>query len=405
MPWKECNQVELRTEFCHLATVEGANMSTLCERFAVSRKTGYKWLARYRAEGEVALIDRSRRPHTLRDPTSAEVEAAVLEVRDAHPAWGGRKIRKVLLRGGLSEAPAASTITAILHRHGRIDAEASLARRAVQRFERAEPNELWQMDFKGEFRIGERGWCYPLTVLDDHSRYAVALEACDNQQTETVQRHLRAAFRRYGLPQAMLSDNGSPWAAPHVRGGLTRLGVWLLDLDVRLLHGRPYHPQTQGKDERFHRTLKLEVLQGRTFSDLAAVGRSFAPWREMYNQHRPHDALGLEVPASRYRVSERSFTDVKRAFEYDTSFEVRTVDCMGRVRYRKVAWYLARALAGRRVGIRANEADGCWDVYYRTFRVARWRAADTTEEDAPLVNTRAGLAASARCARSSSQSI
>jgi transposase InsO family protein len=298
--------------------------------------------------------------------------AKILQVRDEHPCWGGRKIRRRLQDVGETEVPAASTITAILHRHGRIDPEESQKRHPLTRFEREQPNELWQMDFKGEFRLTNGHYCYPLTVLDDHSRYSLVLQACENQRRQTVQTHLTRAFQRYGLPHAMLMDNGSPWAAPHVRGGHTRLTVWLMDLDVGVLHGRPHHPQTQGKEERFHRTLLQEVLQGRHFTDLSETQSRFDPWRQTYNQVRPHEALALGVPASRYRVSERSYREELLAleFEYDVSFTVRRVRREGRIRLHGKDYFVGGAFGGRAVGLRPTPDDGQWDVCYRTFPVA-----------------------------------
>lgn len=392
MAWKECDRVSQRKEFVRLASVEGANVSRLCARFGVSRKTGYKWLARFREEGEPGLSDRSRRPQQTRCPTTPEVVARVLAVRDEHPTWGGRKIRRRLQNLGLAEVPAASTITSILHRQGRIDPEESLKRQPLTRFEHAAPNELWQMDFKGEFRMTNRQYCYPLTVLDDHSRYAVVLQACSNQQRQTVQEHLTRAFQKYGIPRAILSDNGSPWAAPHVVGRHTRLTVWLMDLDIAVWHGRPRHPQTQGKEERFHRTLKQEVLQGRDFADLAETQLRFDPWRETYNHVRPHEALDLEVPAYRYQVSPRSYREeaLTQPFEYDASFQVRCVQREGRIMLERKRYFLGGAFGGRQVGLRRKPEEGLWEVYYRTFHVG------TLDQRTGRV-----VAASVRCAHSS----
>lgn len=372
MPWKECDRVSSRWEFCRLAT-GGANMSLLCRKFGISRKTGYKWLARSREE-EPDLTDRSRRPKRLRVVTPPEMEQAVLAIRDEHPAWGGRKLHARLKALGRTNVPAPSTITAILHRHGRIREEDSAQRRPVQRFERPLPNDLWQMDFKGEFRLTGGGWCYPLTVLDDHSRYSLVLEACANQRRTTVEERLTTAFRRYGLPRAMLMDNGAPWGVSHAPRKSTKLTVWLWDQDVTVLHGRPYHPQTQGKEERFHRTLKLELLQGRTFDDLGHAQRWFNPWRAMYNQERPHEAIGMQTPSDRYCVSGRDFQERVVAYEYDRSFTVRSVEREGRIRFRNNSCYLSRAFAGRKVGIRPTHVDGQWVVYYRGFQLGELRA-------------------------------
>ncbi|QDT42651.1 Integrase core domain protein [Gimesia alba] len=371
MVWKECNRVSERKEFVLLASVEGANISQLCQRFGIARKTGYKWMQRYREEGVAGLVDRSRCPHTFRSPTSKKMESAVLSIRDQHPTWGGRKIYHRLLALGHKQVPAASTITAILKRHQRIDPEESKKRQEYQRFERSEPNELWQMDFKGEFSTLDQRWCYPLTVLDDHSRFSLVLKACGNQKGPTVQKHLRDAFRLYGLPQAMLMDNGTPWGSTVSPGSYTRFSVWLMNLDVRVIHGRPYHPQTQGKEERFHRTLKQEVLQGRHFKNHAELQKTFNRWQQVYNQERPHEALDYKTPIERYRVSSRSYPERLRQFEYDSSFEVRKVNNTGRVVFKRKKYYLSRAFRGQLVGIRSNGRDGEWDIYYRTFKVGK----------------------------------
>lgn len=256
MPWRECSKMEARREFVSLAEVEGANVSLLCKRFGISRKTGYKWLRRSQTEAGESLADRSRRPRHTPGRTLEKMEVAVLGVRDEHPAWGGRKIRRRLQDCGERGVPAASTIGEILRRQGRLDESEAAQHRPFQRFEHAQPNDLWQMDFKGYFGLGDGTNCHPLTVLDDHSRYALGLRACDNERRETVESELREVFRCYGLPLLMLMDNGPPWGSGDWSNRYTGLVVWLLRLGVRVTHGRPYHPQTQGKDERFHRTLK-----------------------------------------------------------------------------------------------------------------------------------------------------
>lgn len=250
MPWKECGAMMLRRELVDLALAEGANRAELARRFGVSRKTAYKWLQRYRAGGLNALADQSRCPHTFGHPTPAEMEQAVLAVRKAHEAWGGRKIQARLKHQGHVDIPSASTITAILHRHDLIDPRESAKRQELTRFERAVPNDLWQMDFKGEFKLGNGRWCYPLTVLDDHSRYSLGIRACSDQKGLTVRERLTDMFARYGLPAQMLMDHGKPWYTAHSSGGWTQLSVWLLRLDIGITHGRVCHPQTQGKEER-----------------------------------------------------------------------------------------------------------------------------------------------------------
>src|SRR5688572_30609433 len=265
MPWNECTVLSQRQEFLVFARQGGLSVSVLARRFGISRKTAYKWLTRGGDGAAADVRDRSRRPRHSPAQTPAALEQQVLELRQRHPTWGGRKLRARLLHLGLPQVPAASTITAILHRQGLIDPAQSARHQPWQRFEHPQPNDLWQMDFKGHFALTGGGRCHPLTVLDDHSRYALTLWACGNEQAGTVQEQLTHTFRTYGLPWRMLMDNGPPWGNPqgsgHPRGSpWTGLTVWLLRLGVHVTHGRPFHPQTQGKDERFHRTLVQEVL-------------------------------------------------------------------------------------------------------------------------------------------------
>lgn len=377
MPWKECDTVSLRREFVELAMAEGANVAALCRRLGISRKTGYKWIGRYGAEGEGGLWDRSRRPRRYRCQTPAEVEQAVLAVRDAHPAWGGRKIKRRLEDLGWMGVPAASTITAILHRHDRIVREESLKRQALTRFEYAQPNDLWQMDFKGEFKMTDRRWCYPLTLLDDHSRYCLGLRACENQQGRPVRDQLTVIFRRYGLPRVMLMDHGTPWSVSHSPGAWTKLSAWLLRLDVRVIRGRAYHPQTQGKEERFHRTLKAELLKQRLIDTLEHAQALFDPWRRMYNFERPHEALGMATPASRYRISLRTFPEQLPPLAYGPQDEVRSVNPVGQFRFRARQCKTSEAFGGERVGLRPTARDALWDVYYAYQRIGQLDLRDT----------------------------
>ena len=357
-----------REEFCRLALRPEANVSELCRRFGVSRTTGYKWLERYREQGVEGLADRSRRPYGSSGRTPAELEAEVLGVRRDHPVWGGRKIRRVLERKGLV-SPAASTITEIVRRHGMLDGPRAGERRDWVRFEQAAPNDLWQMDFKGHFAL-EAGRCHPLTVLDDHSRYSLGLEACGDEVAETVQGRLTRVFRRYGLPWRMLMDNGPPWGT----GGparYTALTVWLLDLGIAVSHGRPYHPQTQGKDEWFHRTLVAEVLDGRRFRDLAQIQAAFDAWREIYNTHRPHQAIELETPAKRYQASPRSMPEAIAPPDYEPEAQSRKVQDTGWISFKGRKINCSKAFAGRRIALRATDTDGLFDLCYRSHVLAQ----------------------------------
>jgi transposase InsO family protein len=362
MPWKEIELMDLRREFVELALKDGSNMTELCTGFAVSRKTGYKWLERYRAEGVVGLEDQSRRPKSSPCQTSAEIEELVISLREMHPAWGGRKLRRWLQDKGTAGVPAASTITEILRRREKLTKPERAGK--FIRFERSEPNELWQMDFKGHFELGSGSRCHPLTVLDDHSRYSLVLQACSNEQHATVQEKLIGAFRHYGLPQGMLMDNGSPWGSGTRDSPWTALTVWLLRLGVRVSHGRPYHPQTQGKEERFHRTLKAEVLQGCVMRDFIECQLRFDSWRGIYNHERPHEALELAVPGTRYCRSSRMYPEQLPEMEFSAIDQVRKVQQGGWISFHGREWNVSNAFSGEQVGVRPTTTDGEWDVWY-----------------------------------------
>lgn len=359
--------MSLKHEFVKLARTEGVNIRELCRRYTISPPTGYQLLERYAREGDDGLAQRSRRPHHSPNRTPLELEQAVLNLRWEHPAWGGRTIRKVLVDRGYRSAPSPSTITAILRRNGCI-VGGERSQRDWQRFEHPHPNDLWQMDFKGHFPTGA-GRCHPLSVLDDHSRFALGLAACANERTETVRECLTAIFRLYGLPERMLMDNGSPWGndADHPRTPLT---VWLMRLGIRVSHGRPYHPQTQGKTERFHRTLKAEVLQGRHFADLPACQAAFDWWRDVYNFERPHQALSLATPLSCYVPSPRSFPETLPPIEYGDGDLVRKVMAEGRIHFKGYTFKLGRALQGYPVALRPTTVDGVWGVWFMTYPIA-----------------------------------
>jgi transposase InsO family protein len=386
MPFREVSVMDRKREFVVFGASEGANVRELCRRFGVSPTTGYKWLDRYRREGLAGLAERPRRPLTSPLRTAASVEAQALVVRAAsNHAWGGRKIKRALEDRGETGVPAASTITEILRRHDCLG-EASAAEHPGPwtRFERKSPNELWQMDFKGHFAM-HAGRCHPLTALDDHSRYNLILAACGDEQGLTVRGHVEAAFRRYGLPLAILTDGGAPWSDPG-REALTRFSAWLMRLGVRVAHGRPYHPQTQGKEERFHRTFKAEVMSGRSFRDLADCQRAFDDWRPRYNHERPHEALDMAKPGERYRPSPRALPETLPPIEYPPGDQVRKVDCDGFISFRNRPWRIGRALRGEPVGLRPTDEDGVYAVHYCAHRLKTIDLRATEEEACGLVD-------------------
>jgi transposase InsO family protein len=369
MPWSEVSVMSLREEFVCLAGQEGSNVRELCRRYAISPPTAYKWLARFAGQGRRGLADLSRRPHSSPRRTSGTIEADVLAIRNTHRAWGARKIAFRLVALGHGEVPAISTITEILRRHGRLDRRQSEKRGPFQRFERPEANDLWQMDYKGHFPT-ETGRCHPLTVLDDHSRFSICLAACSDERTQTVRGHLHQAFQRFGLPRQIITDNGSPWgdgpAHPY-----TPLGAWLIRLGIAISHSRPYHPQTMGKDERFHASLKAEVLRDRSFRDIEACQSAFEHWRHIYNHIRPHEGIAMATPANRYRPSARSMPEHLAPIEYAPHDQVRKVQQQGWITFKGRDLKLPKAFAGYPVALRATDEEGTWEVFFCAQRIAQ----------------------------------
>ena len=363
MPWQEKSLMELRLAFLERVQAGGGHFSEACAAFGISRKTGYKLVARFEAGGTQGLEDRSRRP--LRSPwrVPPDVEAWIIELRTQHPAWGGRKLKRRLEDLGHTGLPSPSTITEILRRHGRLDGPRAGEPRAWQRFERQAPNELWQMDFKGHFGLLDGGRCHTLTVIDDHSRFNLELDACADQRRTTVKERLTAAFRRYGLPEQMTMDNGAPWGSSE-GSAYTRLSAWLMRLGIRVSHSRPFHPQTQGKDERFHLTLDRELLHRIPLRSHHQIQIELDAWRHVYNDQRPHDALKLATPGSRYQPSPRSFPETLPPIVYRSEDIVRKVYGGGQIQFMGRHVTVGKALLGQRIALRPTPEDGCYDVVF-----------------------------------------
>ena len=374
MPWHEVSVMEQREEFVRLASLEGANRRELCRRFGIHPDTGYKWLRR-RVAGGGELADHSRRPHHSPNQTAPEMEAKLLAIRDAHPAWGARKLAACLKRENIAP-PAASTVHAILKRNDRVSETAGQGT-AFTRFEREAPNQLWQMDFKGWVKMTDGRPLHPLTVVDDHSRYLVCLKACAEQTEATVRRHLEGVFRHHGVPATMYVDNGSPWGGgPDHRW--TRFGVWLLKMGVWMTHSRPYRPQGRGKNERLHRTLKREAMSLRCFAGIDEAQRAFDAWRPIYNEERPHEGLGMAVPADRYRPSPRPMPARPMEPEYGAGEIVRKVGTTkAYISFKGRAWPVGQAFFGERLAIRPDVTDGRYGIYFGSFRIGEIDLATT----------------------------
>ena len=370
MPFHEVSRMDARLEFVMLASVEGANVRRPVPSV---RNESDDWL-----QMAGALADRRDGGASGTAASTAELAAraalqqrrnAVLSVRTEHPAWGGRKIARRLKDLGHEAVPAPSTVTAILKRHGIELGAHGGGRSDFTRFERARPNELWQMDFKGHVAL-HAGRLHPLTVLDDHSRFAVVLAACANERTETVKQQLVTAFHRYGLPERLITDNGAPWG-DGPGSPFTPLGVWLIEHGIRISHSRPYHPQTMGKDERFHRSLKAEVLSGPPFADLVAAERALRRagatsttrnGRTRRSSLRSRPAAISRARATMSRSSPPSNTP--RPTSCAASNKGGHLSFLGRT------IRVPKAFRGKVVVFRPTTQDGVFDIVFRTQMIA-----------------------------------
>lgn len=362
MSWKEKTVEQSREEFVLAALCGEDSISELCRKAGISRPTAYKWIRRYQA-GE-PLLDRSHTTRGHPNRTPPETEALILEARTRHPTWGGRKLIRYLQDKGYQNLPAASTATEILKRGGRISPEESEAHKPYRRFQKEEPNQLWQMDFKGHFAMADGRRCHPLTMSDDCSRKLLCLDAYDNERWKSVERSLLRVFSEYGLPDAILSDNGPPWA-DHTNG-YTPYEIWMMQLGILPMHGRALHPQTQGKEERFHRTLKEDVLKRHTIRDLVEAQSIFDHYREEYNVERPHAALNYDVPEKHYRSSARKLPSTWGEPEYDAGATLRKVNCKGYLSIQKHRYYLSESFAGKYVELlfrSENKVRVCYGAY------------------------------------------
>jgi transposase InsO family protein len=365
VPWKELSVIDQRFELVGLIG-SGMPVAAAARVAGVSRKTATKWWVRFQAEGSAGLSDRSR---ARLGPTSWETDAQmvglVLRMREKFPTWGGRKIAARLVADGFGDVPAPSTITEILRRHGLL-APLRGRTRDWLRFEAEIPNDLWQMDFKGDFGLTAGGRCYPLTVIDDHSRFVVGLEALGNQQRTSVQEKLVDVFAAVGTPLRILCDHGPPWGASGL-ARFTGLGVWLIENGVEVIHGRPQHPQTQGKDERFHRTLLQDVLATRgSWDTISAVQDALDTWKPVYNTYRPHQALDMAVPADRYQPSPRTFDPNPKDPIYPNSKQVRVVDQEGRISWKGTEYRVGHPFAHKPVYVE-SENNHITVRYYTTI--------------------------------------
>ena len=347
MPWKQESVVEQRLRFVLEVSKGERPFRQVCREFGIGHSAGYKWWQRYRAHQTLTVLaDHSRRPHHSPRETAEEVVAAVEGLRGRYH-WGARKLQWLLKQEEV--IVSESTINRILKRRGLV-APRDVEGQARTRFQRDHPNELWQMDFKGFFVVRE-GRCHPLSVLDDCSRYLLGLWPLPDQQGRGVQQALEGLFREVGVPQELLLDRGAPWWSTSNAHGLTWLSVWLMDQDIALSYGRPCHPQTRGKAERWHGTLQSYVRAHGRPPDLASWVPYALQCRQEYNTVRPHEALGMRPPAQVWSpVQLRPYQEHPVPFDYATA-HVRTLNSWGALSWRGQRYFVSEALRKRRVGI------------------------------------------------------
>jgi transposase InsO family protein len=372
MPWKVTNPMNERMVFVS-RLLEGVRMTDACKEFGISRKTGYKFWSRYERDGLAAFDDRSRRPYLSPNRTDQNVVDAIVQMRNEHPTWGPRKIKKRLsiTRQDLA-APAPSTIGEVLKREGKIKARRRKRRATPTRTPLTTglaPNDVWAFDFKGHFRLGNRNYCYPLTVSDDFSRFLIGCEALERTKTEPTQKALIEMFREYGLPTTMRSDNGAPFASTG-RLGLSQLSVWLLRLGIQVERIEPGHPEQNGRHERIHLTLKQETTMPASNNQLQQQER-FDAFRSVYNDERPHDALELDTPADFYVHSERVYPEVLQPLQYPKSAIARRVYENGRAltpNNSSQMFCVGKAFAGQDLGF-VQIAEDTWRVFFMNYEL------------------------------------
>jgi transposase-like protein len=361
MPWGNKSVEELRERFL-LEVKRNGNISKTCREFGISRRTGYKWIKR--TTNCESLSDRSRKPKRIANRTDVKTEALILSVRNDNPSWGGRMIHDYLVKQGNHQLPSSRTCCNILSRNGCIFPEESLKHQAFKRFAREDCNELWQTDFKGDFLLLDGSRCYPLTILDDCSRFSIMIDC--KLDSKGVTDSFKRAFYNYGVPKSVLSDNGCQFSG--FRGGYTKFERWLMEHDALPIHGRPFHPQTQGKIERFHRTMKYEFLKHKQFRNIDEIKMQMEQWRIKYNEERPHLALNSKSPAEIYTPSKRKYSEKVLKYEYDG--HTRKVNNKGYLRFAHWQIYLSETMANTILEVSESAIGDSFSIYFRNFKIA-----------------------------------
>ena len=369
MPWKEQRLETMREEFVQRVLAHEKSKSELCREYGISRPTGDKWMSRY-LSGET-LSDLSRAPKSLPGKTDAETESNIVTYRRKYPAIGAVKMRRIMENDGYTQLPSTRTFNEIFKRNGLITKESSEAATPYERFEKSYPNEMWQADFKGHFAMENGARCHPLNIVDDYSRMNLCCAPLSSEKFSEVKPCVENVFRQYGLPFSFLCDNGNPWGTSQSTG-FTSFEVWLMELGVLTLHGRFLHPQTQGKEERFNGSFTRECLKYNSIRDAAHAAKVFEEYRAFYNNIRPHMALHLEVPASKYRSSPRESPSGIREWEYADGLKVHKVKSSGYITIHGQGYFLSEAFGDKQIAFReSGKSDRLINLYFRQFCIGQ----------------------------------
>jgi len=367
MPWERKTVEQTRLEFVMRVLAHEKSKSALCREYGISRPTGDKWLARYQAGED--LGDHSRRPFHTPNKISEEMEAEIVAARKEEPAIGARKTRRMFLDDGKENVPSASTINRVFHRNGLITKEASEAAKHIVRFEKAEPNEMWQADFKGDFLLKDGKRCFPLSLIDDHSRMCLCADAKPNVKLESTKDSFLKAFETYGLPKTLLCDNGNPWGSSQSTS-ITKFEVWLMEHDVLTIHIRPVHPQTQGKVERFNGSYKQERLKFYIPKDMADAQRTREEYMRFYNFVRPHYALDFDHPSQHYKPSERKYREEVPEWDYGHGAILAHVKSTGYLSFKQQGYFLSEGMSGKDVMLRPSTTHkNVFRIVFRGFQI------------------------------------
>ena len=364
--------MDLKTQFIADYLRELHTISELCREYQISRKTAYKWIARYDRDGAVGLVDRSRRPHHFAQATAADVVQLLLKARRRHPTWGAKKLIKLLSRDqARHEWPARSTVCDILSRHDLV--QGPRRRRAIGHPGKpatiiTAPNQLWAADFKGQFKTRDGHYCYPLTITDGFSRYLLGCQALHSTAYAQAQPVFRRLFREYGLPERIRTDNGGPFASVSL-ARLSTLSAWFIRLGITRELIEPGKPQQNGSHERMHRTLKAETTRPPA-ANRATQQRVFNSFRQEFNHLRPHEALALDTPAAHYQSSPRPFPERLPPLEYPAHFETRLISDNGCIGWRSQRVHVTRVCTREYVGLEEIDS-GIWNVYYGPVKLGR----------------------------------